>query len=153
IGARNRRGCPRWCRGRILQLLGIPALARSNSNCLCLVFPLLCWGTMRKLFALVLFAACGGQTSSLSAPTTSLTYYRDVAPIMQARCTGCHQPGGIAPFSLLTFDDVYMQTARIKDAVVDKRIMPPLPPLQTDCQTLIDSRNMPDEERNMMADW
>ena len=30
------------------------------------------------------------------------TYYRDVAPILDAKCTTCHRLGGIAPFSLTT---------------------------------------------------
>src|ERR1044071_3856631 len=30
------------------------------------------------------------------------TYNRDVAPILDAKCTSCHRLGGIAPFSLTT---------------------------------------------------
>ena len=36
--------------------------------------------------------------SAASAPT----YYRDVAPILDAKCASCHRIGGIAPFSLTT---------------------------------------------------
>jgi hypothetical protein len=46
------------------------------------------------------YAASGGTShgSRASAPT----YYRDVAPILDAKCTSCHSVGGIAPFSLTT---------------------------------------------------
>ena len=29
----------------------------------------------------------------------SLTYYKDVLPIAQKNCQGCHRPGQIGPFS------------------------------------------------------
>ena len=35
----------------------------------------------------------------------SVTYHRDVAPILQAQCQACHRPGEVAPFSLLTYED------------------------------------------------
>ena len=41
-------------------------------------------------------AAAGGRAASPP------TYYRDVAPILDAKCTTCHRLGGIAPFSLTT---------------------------------------------------
>ena len=41
-------------------------------------------------------AVAGGRAASPP------TYYRDVAPILDAKCTTCHRLGGIAPFSLTT---------------------------------------------------
>jgi hypothetical protein len=32
-----------------------------------------------------------------------VTYYRDALPILQRRCQGCHRPGEVGPFSLLTY--------------------------------------------------
>jgi len=38
-------------------------------------------------------------------PTKTVTFSKDVAPIFQARCQSCHEPGSIAPMSLITFQD------------------------------------------------
>jgi mono/diheme cytochrome c family protein len=54
----------------------------------------------------------------------TVTYHRDVAPILQKRCAECHRPGEIGPFSLLTYDKAKSNAKRIKE-VVQKRIMPP----------------------------
>jgi len=54
----------------------------------------------------------------------SLTYYKDIQPIIQAKCSGCHKPGESAPFSLLTYDDVAKRASFIKE-VIQKRYMPP----------------------------
>src|SRR5262249_35061083 len=35
-----------------------------------------------------------------------LTYAKDVAPILQRRCQGCHRPGEVGPFPLTSFDEV-----------------------------------------------
>src|SRR5579872_3916895 len=54
------------------------------------------------------------------------TFYKDVAPILQAHCVECHRPGQVAPMSLITYDQVRPWAAAIKEAVVLKK-MPPWP--------------------------
>ncbi len=53
-----------------------------------------------------------------------LTYYKDIRPIIQTKCSSCHKPGESAPFSLLTYDDVAKRASFIKE-VVQKKYMPP----------------------------
>ncbi len=53
-----------------------------------------------------------------------LTYARDVAPIIQARCQECHRPGQIGPMPLLSYDDVSSWSEMIREVVQERR-MPP----------------------------
>ena len=55
---------------------------------------------------------------------TAATFTRDVAPIFQRSCQGCHRPGTSAPMSLLTYEDARPWAAPIK-AKVAAREMPP----------------------------
>src|SRR3954464_12033323 len=54
----------------------------------------------------------------------SVTYTRDVAPLLNDRCAMCHHPGGSAPFSLLTYADAKRHAAQIAK-VTANRFMPP----------------------------
>jgi Flp pilus assembly protein TadD/mono/diheme cytochrome c family protein len=81
----------------------------------------------------VLFAACSlfvglePLASSLQQPAASLqtiTFTKDVAPVLFARCAQCHQPGGAAPFSVLTYASVRQHAAQIA-ALTKSRVMPP----------------------------
>lgn len=54
----------------------------------------------------------------------SVTFTKDVAPILQRHCQSCHRPGEAGPFSMLTYEDVRPWTGAIKLAV-QQRIMPP----------------------------
>ena len=65
--------------------------------------------------------AQGGQPAT---HPTSLTYAKDVAPIMQRSCQTCHRPGTNAPMSLLTYEDVRPWARAIKNKVT-QRLMPP----------------------------
>lgn len=63
--------------------------------------------------------------SSAAKPTSrAVTYTRDVAPILQQKCQQCHQPGSIAPMSLLTYEDAKKYSRRIRTKV-SERLMPP----------------------------
>jgi hypothetical protein len=58
----------------------------------------------------------------------SVDFNHDIAPILFARCAGCHRPGEVAPFSLLTYHDAAAKTRTIA-AVVSKGLMPPWKPV------------------------
>ncbi len=55
------------------------------------------------------------------------TFTEHVAPIVFASCTQCHRPGEVAPFALLTYQDV-RKRARNLLSVVQDRFMPPWHP-------------------------
>jgi len=53
-----------------------------------------------------------------------VTYNRDVLPIFEKNCVGCHRPGQIAPMSFLTYETTRPWAAQIKAVVMAKK-MPP----------------------------
>jgi hypothetical protein len=61
-----------------------------------------------------------GSTASAATPTFS----KDVAPILFKSCVECHRPSGMAPMSLMTFDDVRPWARAVRQKVV-AREMPP----------------------------
>jgi hypothetical protein len=52
------------------------------------------------------------------------TFQKDVLPILQNHCQGCHRPGEIAPMSLLSYTDARPWAKAMKAAVVTEK-MPP----------------------------
>ena len=76
---------------------------------------------MRIIFT-SLFAILFGLAVRAQTPTWS----SDIAPILYANCTSCHHNGGIAPFSLMTYQDAQTWAFDINYAVTN-RIMPPWP--------------------------
>ncbi|HEU4386401.1 MAG TPA: alkyl hydroperoxide reductase [Blastocatellia bacterium] len=58
------------------------------------------------------------------SPSAQPTFTKDVLPILQKSCQGCHRPGTIAPMSLLTYEQVRPWARSIKEKVVT-RYMPP----------------------------
>ncbi len=55
---------------------------------------------------------------------SATTFHKDVAPILQKHCQGCHRPGEIAPFSLLTYNDARPWAKAMKTAILTEQ-MPP----------------------------
>jgi hypothetical protein len=54
--------------------------------------------------------------------TTKITFDREVRAILQARCAGCHVPGGSAPMPLTTYEDVRPWARAIKDQILTRRM-------------------------------
>ena len=63
-------------------------------------------------------------TAAGQTPAGSVTFNKDVLPILQKNCQGCHRPGQIAPMALLTYKDARPWAKAIRNAVVTKT-MPP----------------------------
>jgi peroxiredoxin/mono/diheme cytochrome c family protein len=61
--------------------------------------------------------------------TGKVTYHRDVLPILQKSCQSCHRPGGVAPFSLLTYRQAVNWSGDIKEYTRTRR-MPPWKPVE-----------------------
>src|SRR5919204_2554508 len=78
----------------------------------------------RVAFALVIVAALYPATFAQQPPPSTVTFTRDVAPILQKSCQNCHRPGAIAPMSLLTYQDARPWARSIKQKV-SAREMPP----------------------------
>jgi mono/diheme cytochrome c family protein len=76
------------------------------------------------LAAFALVVTQGEVRAQASEGTEEVTYSRDVAPIFQQNCQECHQPGSIAPMSLVSYQDARRWATRIRQRVAD-RIMPP----------------------------
>lgn len=101
---------------------------------------------MKKLLSsltlLALFALAQPQ-----APT----YYRDVRPILEANCLGCHKSGGIAPFSLET-PQAAQQFAPSIAAVTASGYMPPWMP-GPDSPPYLNERKLSPEQKALLTAW
>jgi hypothetical protein len=53
-----------------------------------------------------------------------VTFSKDVLPVLQKSCQGCHRPGEAAPFSLLTYEEARPWAKGMKEAVLLRK-MPP----------------------------
>ncbi|MBN1210519.1 MAG: hypothetical protein JXB05_37040 [Myxococcaceae bacterium] len=100
--------------------------------------------------AVVLLAACG-ETAEPAPPPLPLTYHRDVAPLVQEKCGGCHVEGGIAPFPLRTYAEVFLMRQAVK-AAVKARIMPPWS-ADPDCTEYVQDRSLSDEQIDLLSRW
>ena len=61
---------------------------------------------------------------SPALPARSPSFYRDVLPILQARCQACHRVGEIGAMPLVTYDQVRPYARAIADSTA-RRKMPP----------------------------
>lgn len=94
----------------------------------------------RRYVAEVLDAMLAGQAVPVDAPTgagclisplqsqaashETVSYARDIVPILQARCMQCHRPGGIGPWSMDSYETVRGWTSMMREVVMNRR-MPP----------------------------
>ncbi len=80
------------------------------------------------------------------------TWYRDVLPVAQVRCQGCHAVGGIAPFPMDTYASVKSSFAQIGNAASSRR-MPPWMPNEACGMSYRDSRRLSQAEIDVFAAW
>src|ERR1700684_4089720 len=68
---------------------------------------------------------CGSLSLSTAAePGKTVTFAKDVAPILQAKCEECHHAGTAAPMSLVTYSETRPWAKSIRERVVTRN-MPP----------------------------
>src|SRR5437773_1137144 len=62
--------------------------------------------------------------SAVAVAAAEPTFYRDVLPILQKNCQGCHRPGEIGPMPLVTYEQARPWAKAMRQAVLTKK-MPP----------------------------
>ncbi len=87
----------------------------------------------------------------VSASAAGVSYYKDVAPILQESCQSCHRPGQVAPFSLVTYADAKSWATEIKAFTANRQ----MPPWQAEPGhgDFMDVRRLTDEQVATLAKW
>lgn len=75
-------------------------------------------------FALAAFFLSQGRGAASGNSSAAVTFSKDVAPILYAKCATCHRPGEMAPMSLMTYKEVRPWAKSIREKVLSKE-MPP----------------------------
>jgi len=83
--------------------------------------------------------SCSGATAT--CPATPPSYSAQIAPIIQARCAGCHSPGGVGGRDFTTWSGVDAWRSNIEEQV-GGCVMPPS-----------GSPQPTDSERTLLLEW
>ncbi len=98
-------------------------------------------------------------TASAGAPISfpargahgQLTYVKDVAPILEAKCVACHEEGGIGPFAMKDYAAVKGFAPMIREVIRTSR----MPPYDADPHVgkFSDDRRLSAEETKTLVHW
>ena len=80
-----------------------------------------------------------------------ITYAKNVARIMQAKCQSCHRPGEVGPMSLITYRDAAAWADTIREVIKDNR----MPPWHADAKYghFENDRRLSPAERETLLTW
>jgi peroxiredoxin len=103
----------------------------------------------------VLAVGCAIRRNAAPGPAKAgvPTYAADIAPILRAKCEGCHRPGEVAPFSLQNYTQASAWSADIKRYTGNGQ-MPPWKPAPGFGQfTETEAHTLSTAERETIARW
>ncbi len=108
-----------------------------------------------SIFATFLLAPLSwviGQTETNAVGHQSPpTFSADIAPIVYGKCSICHRPDQVGPFSLLTHGDFSRRAQTIR-AVIDSGYMPPWKPVNHNLE-FANERSLSAEQKQKMLAW
>ncbi len=94
------------------------------------------------------------RQATFLAETPAVTYYQDIAPILNRQCQTCHQPGALASFLPLDSYEQVKPLARLIRSVTQSRKMPPfMPDNSGSCATYENAKVLNDAELKTIAAW
>lgn len=111
---------------------------------------------MKKLILLAVVFLCGtaffaAAPGNASGGKPTVTFAKDVAPILQKRCEECHRTNGVAPMALVTYEETRPWARAIKERV-SRREMPPFHATGALGRYAGDPR-LTDEEIRTISNW
>ncbi len=104
------------------------------------------------LMLLLPAAVPNAQGQSTLPAKSTVTFAKDVAPVLQKNCEGCHRPGEVGPMSLRTYEEVRPWARSIKSKVVAGE-MPPYRYDKIGIQSLKDDLRLSDRDIQTIVRW
>lgn len=92
-----------------------------------------------------------GGCDRLAPRRSPPTFASDIAPIIGEHCAPCHRPGQMAPFSLLSYQDVKVRARQIATVTADRR-MPPWQP-EPGYGSFAGERRLRDDQVEVIQRW
>lgn len=98
-------------------------------------------------------AGCNGSDSAAPEPEPepTLTYFRDVQPLVATHCGACHTAGGSGHFALDTYDALVAMAPAVKVAI-EAGTMPPWP-ADPECRSFQRERLMSTADQEVVLAW
>jgi hypothetical protein len=87
----------------------------------------------------------------VARPRGTVTFNKDIAPILYSQCAACHRPGESAPFNLITVDDARKRARQIVK-VTEDRFMPPFLP-EPGLLRLSNERRLTADQIGVIRQW
>ena len=104
-------------------------------------------------FSSVAIAADAVGKAGSNPADRPVTFTKDVAPILQARCQECHHKGSLAPMSLVTYEETRPWAKSIRQRVITRQ----MPPWHIDktvgVQKFKNDISLTDEQINTVVRW
>ena len=101
--------------------------------------------------ALAMVCVLGSSTRGHTAIASRYTYNEHLFPIFERQCGACHVEGGVAPMSLLTYQEAYPWTQSIREEVLGLR-MPPWK-AEDGFGAFSNGHVLPAHEMDMILEW
>ena len=101
------------------------------------------------LSPLAVVRATGAEKSA----DVNVTFAKDVAPIFQQKCQGCHRPGTVAPMSLMTYAEVRPWARSIRQRVAARQMPPWHISRNVGIQEFKNDRSLTDEQVTTIVAW
>ncbi|MDR1990807.1 MAG: cytochrome c [Acidobacteriaceae bacterium] len=114
-------------------------------------------GLLAAIGVVGVFARPATISAQQPAAAPAVTYTKDIAPILQRSCEGCHRKDGVAPMSLSTYEEVRPWARAIKQRTgigPHAGVMPPwYAEKNIGIQEYRDDPSLSDEEVAKVAKW
>lgn len=81
----------------------------------------------------------------------TVNFNQHIAPIIYSNCSSCHRPGEVAPFSLLTYQDVKKRARQIAE-ITEQRVMPPWK-ADSGHEQFLDARRLTNQQIGLIKQW
>ncbi|HYX34507.1 MAG TPA: hypothetical protein VE954_15490 [Oligoflexus sp.] len=115
---------------------------------------------MRPWLAMMVLISCNKSSSEKAEPipiapqsadAQALTYHKDIRPLMESKCSGCHSAGGLAGLELTRYAAVKPLRNAIKAAVQSRRMPPWI--AEAGHQTYRDDLSLSEAQIKKISDW